>query len=134
MSTRPTLRATFEAELARREIRWCTGGCRYRNSHRRGFAAADTIHLDSKIGTRRSLYGGMHEVGHIVLGHTRRRGKRRWELEAEAESWAQQRMAQLGIEVPPAVVEAGQVYIARMQRWGDRISASRRTWHRRGSG
>ena len=126
MPERPTLLATFEAELERHEIRWCRGGCRYRNSHRRGFAAADTIHLDSKIGTRRSLYGGLHEVGHIVLGHTRPRGRRRWELEAEAESWAQQRMAQLGIEVPPAAVEAGQAYIVRMQRWGDRISDATR--------
>ena len=102
-----TLRESFEAELARHGIQWCVGGCRYRNSHRRGFATADTVHLAAKIGTRRSLYGGLHEVGHIVLGHTQGRGGRRWRVEAEAEAWAQQRMRELGIEIPPVEVEAG---------------------------
>ena len=121
-----TLRQTFEAELERHGIRWCAGGCRYRNSHRRGFATIDTVHLAAKIGTRRSLYGGLHEVGHIVLGHTERRGTRRWRVEAEAEAWAQQRMRELGIEIPAVEVEAGRAYIARMQRWGDNISRARR--------
>ena len=121
-----TLRQTFEAELERHGIRWCAGGCRYRSSHRRGFATADTVHLASKIGTRRSLYGGLHEVGHIVLGHTERRGTRRWRVEAEAEAWTQRRMRELGIEIPPEEVESGRAYIARMQRWGDNISRARR--------
>jgi hypothetical protein len=117
-----TLREIFQAELDRFDVAWCEGPCRFRNSHKRGFAAAGTVHLDSKIGTRRSLYRGLHELGHIVLGHDRRRGKRRWEVEAEAESWAQGRMAELGLEPPPEIVEAGRAYVARMKRWGDNIS------------
>ena len=73
-----TLRAVFEAELQRVGVAWCGGPCRYRSSHRRGFATADTVHLDAKIGTRRSLYRGMHEIGHVVLGHARRGRRRRW--------------------------------------------------------
>ncbi len=117
-----TLRATFEAELARQAIAWCAGGCRYRNSHRRGFATADTVHLDAAIGTRRTLYRGLHEVAHVVLGHTAKGGRRRWQMEADAEVWAQQRMTALGIEVPEASVQAGRAYIAKMRRWGAAIS------------
>ena len=125
MAGRMTLRATFEAELGRVGVTWCTGGCRYRSSHRRGFATPGTVHLDAKIGTRRSLYGGLHEIAHVVLGHTARRGRRRWELEAEAEAWTQQRMNELGIEIPIVEVEAGRAYVARMRRWGDNISRAR---------
>ena len=124
---RLTLRSTFEAELASHDLSWCIGGCRYRNSHRRGFATPGVVHLDSKIGTRRSLYRGLHEIAHIVLGHARRGATRRWQREAEAEAWTQQRLHQLGIEIPAAEVERGRDYVARMQRWGDRISAARRT-------
>ena len=97
-----TLRATFEAELERRRLTWCMGSCCYRNS----------------------LYRGLHEVAHLVLGHDQRRGRRRWQLEAEAEAWTQQRFAELGIELPQASVDAGRDYVARMQRWGDRISVA----------
>ena len=121
-----TLRDTFEAELAQHGLAWCTGPCRFRASHRRGFATPGIVHLDAKIGTRRTLYGGLHEIGHLVLGHTRRGGKRRWQLEAEAEAWAQQRMRALGLEPPAADVAAGEAYVARMRRWGDNISRSRR--------
>ena len=116
-----TLRSLFEAELARFDVAWCGGPCAYRSSHRRGFATPGTVHLDAKIGTRRSLYRGMHEIGHVVLGHTKRGRRRRWELEAEAEAWAQERLAALGVELPEASVEAGRVYVARMRRWGDRV-------------
>ena len=121
-----TLLRTFESELDRLGITWCTGGCGYRNSHRRGFATPGTVHLASKIGTRRSFYGGLHEVGHIALGHATRGAKRRWQVEAEAEAWAQRRMRELGVEVPPIEVERGQAYIARMKRWGDNISRAQR--------
>ncbi|MEP7059106.1 MAG: hypothetical protein ABI828_00120 [Actinomycetota bacterium] len=117
-----TLRETFQAELDRFGVQWCAGPCRYRNSHRRGFATQGTVHLDAKIGTRRSLYRGLHEIGHIVLGHDRRGRKRRWQVEAEAEAWAQERMAELGLEPPPEIVDAGRAYVARMKRWGDNIS------------
>ncbi|MEA2581401.1 MAG: hypothetical protein QOE83_2293 [Actinomycetota bacterium] len=122
-----TLRQIFQSELDRYGVTWCPGPCRYRNSHRRGFATAGTIHLDSKIGTRRSLYRGLHELGHVALGHDRRRPKRRWQVEAEAEAWAQERMAHLGVEAPAEVVEAGRAYVARMKRWGDNISRAART-------
>ncbi len=118
----PTLRATFEAELARYELTWCVGGCRFRGSHRRGFATPGTVHLDAAIGTRRTLYRGLHEVGHAVLGHTTVRRHPRWQLEAQAEAWTQQRFGELGIEVPAASVEAGRAYVARMRRWGAAIS------------
>lgn len=117
-----TLRATFEDELDRFGIAWCRGSCRLRSSHRRGFATAGTVHLDAEIGTRRSLYRGFHEIGHIVLGHAKRGRKRRWMLEAEAEAWTQQRLTELGIELPEASVEAGRAYVERMRRWGDNIS------------
>jgi len=121
-SSAVTLRETFQAELDRFGVSWCPGPCRYRNSHRRGFATAGTVHLDSKIGTRRSLYRGLHEIGHVTLGHDKRGRKRRWQVEAEAEAWAQERMAALGVESPPEIVDAGRSYVARMKRWGDNIS------------
>jgi hypothetical protein len=116
-----TLRTTFETELARHGVTWCAGGCGYRNSHRRGFATAGTVHLDAAIGTRRTLYRGLHEVAHVVLGHTARRGRPRWQREAEAEAWTQQRLSELGIEAPEASVQAGHAYVARMRRWGTAI-------------
>lgn len=117
-----TLRSTFEAELVRHGIAWCTGGCRYRSSHRRGFATPETVHLDAAIGSRRTLYRGLHEVAHVVLGHTSRRRRPRWQLEAEAEAWTQQRLRELRVEVPEDSVVAGQAYVARMRRWGAAIS------------
>jgi hypothetical protein len=57
-----------------------------------------------------------------MLAHHRRGRKRRWQVEAEAEAWAQERMADLGLEAPAEVVEAGRAYVARMKRWGDNIS------------
>jgi hypothetical protein len=79
------------------------------------------VHLDAAIGTRRTLYRGLHEVAHVVLGHTSRR-RRRWQMEADAEAWTQARMRELGLEPPAASVQAGQAYIARMRRWGMAIS------------
>jgi hypothetical protein len=116
-----TLRSTFEDELALHAIAWCAGGCRSRSSHRRGFATPGTVHLEAAIGTRTTLYRGLHEVAHVVLGHTVRRRRRRWELEADAEAWTQRRMRELGIEAPATCVAAGQAYVARMRRWGDAI-------------
>jgi hypothetical protein len=116
-----TLRAIFEAELARHGIAWCAGGCRHRNSHRRGFATAGTVHLDTAIGTRRTLYRGLHEVAHVVLGHTRSRRRHRWVVEAEAEDWTRTRMRALGVEPPAEAIQAGDAYVARMRRWGAAI-------------
>ena len=119
---RVTLRATFEEELRRHGIVWCTGGCRFRSSHRRGFATPGIVHLDAAIGTRRTLYRALHEVAHVVLGHTGPRRQPRWQLEAEAEIWTQRRLSELGVEIPDASVAAGEAYIARMHRWGAAIS------------
>jgi len=58
----------------------------------------------------------------VVLGHAKRGRRRRWELEAEAEAWAQQRLRELGVELPEASVKAGKAYVARMRSWGDHIS------------
>jgi hypothetical protein len=124
MSRGMTLRTVFETELALHGITWCTGGCRFRSSHRRGFATPGVVHLDAAIGTRRTLYRGFHEVAHVVLGHTARRRRPRWQLETDAEAWTQQRMLELRIDVPEASVVAGRAYIARMQRWGAAISAA----------
>jgi hypothetical protein len=121
-----TLRAVFESELALHGVAWCGGPCRYRSSHRRGFATPGTVHLDAKIGTRRSLYRGMHEIAHVVLGHTGRRRRRRWELEAEAEAWTQRRFVELGVELPEASVQAGRAYVSRMRRWGDNVARAAR--------
>lgn len=120
----PTLRATFEGELDRHEIVWCRGGCRFRSSHRRGFATPGAVHLDATIGSRRTLYRGLHEVAHVVLGHTGPRRRPRWHLEAEAEEWTHRRFRELGIELPGASVEAGRAYVERMRRWGAAISAA----------
>jgi len=116
-----TLRAAFEAELALQGVTWCAGGCAFRSSHRRGFAAGRTVHLDARIGTRRTLYRGLHEVAHVVLGHTQRRRRPRWQVEAEAEAWTRRRMRELGVEPPEASIEAGDAYVERMRRWGAAI-------------
>lgn len=118
----PTLRVTFEDELRRHGVAWCAGGCRFRGSHRRGFATPGVVHLDAAIGTRRTLYRGMHEVAHVTLGHTGARRRPRWQLEDEAEAWTQQRFRELRIELPEASVEAGRAYVERMRRWGAAIS------------
>jgi hypothetical protein len=68
------------------------------------------------------LYRGLHEVAHVVLGHTATRRRPRWQVEAEAEAWTQDRMTELGIEPPDASVQAGRAYVYRMQRWGAAIS------------
>jgi hypothetical protein len=121
-----TYREMFEAELAAHDIAWCQGCERY-NSHRRGFASQDrTIHFESKIGTRSTLYGGLHEVGHIVRDHFGKGRRRRWQEEQEAERYARTRMRELGVPIPRKDVQAGDAYVARMKRWGDRIAAGRR--------
>lgn len=117
-----TFREMFEQEITNHGIEWCRG-CDAYNSHRRGFAGDRVIHLDSEIGTRSSLYRALHEVGHVVLDQPRR--MRRWEMERDAELWARRRMRELGVPVPRKDVQAGDRYVARMKRWGDRIVAGR---------
>ena len=129
-------RALFEAELKRHDIAWCRGlpldFCDYRSSHRRGFATSGTVHYDAEIRTRATYYGGLHEIGHVVLYHPEHRRGRRFEREAEAERWAKTRMRELGVPVPRAEVAAGHAYIDRMKRHGD-ASRHRHTWRPAGN-
>jgi hypothetical protein len=114
------------AELKEHGIKLC-GGCDLRQSHRRGFAVTRTrtIHLSQKMATAATLYGFMHEVGHIVRGHRPGRGLRRWEQEREAEDYARERFRALGLPLPAREVERGDAYVARMKRWGDRALLGR---------
>ena len=119
-------RALFEAELDSNGVAWCRG-CDERSSHRRGFATRGVVHYDTEIRTRITFYGGLHEIGHVVLGHHRRGRRRRFEIEAEAERWAQNRMRELGVPIPRKEVAAGKAYVDRLKAHGD-ASRHRHTW------
>ena len=115
----------FEAELAKRGLAWCRGCCA-RSSHKRGFVIRDdktTVHYDSEIGTRKTLHGGLHEIGHCVNDE---RGMRRYQAEANAERFAGDLMRELGIPVPRQVVALGKSYVRRMKTWGNNIKKGRR--------
>jgi len=80
------------------------------------------VHLDSEIGTRSSLYRGLHEIAHCILDE---KGLRRFECEAQANSWAAERMRLLGISVPRKTAGKGRTYVSRMKRWGRNIRKGR---------
>src|SRR5689334_17581686 len=88
----------FEQELAVNNCRWCKG-CDSYNGHKRGFAIVKnrTVHYDSMITQRRTLLGGLHEIGHIV---TETPKMRRYEREIMATSWAYSRMKHYRISIP----------------------------------
>ena len=115
----------FESQLATHNIKWCRG-CESYNGHKRGFATTKdrTVHYDSKIATRGTLLGGLHEIGHIVANTP---GMKRWMREASAEEWAVKTIRQFGISVPRKAHSDGRKYIARMKRWGKNISAGRKS-------
>ena len=119
-------REIFEAELAKRGLKWCRGeGCHITASHKRGFVMRDdisTVHYDSQIATRKTLHGGLHEIGHCVNDET---GMKRWQKEAAAEKFATDLMREIGITVPRQAVAAGKRYVSRMKRWGKNISKGR---------
>jgi hypothetical protein len=117
----------LEGELLANDIRWCKA-CFIAGSHKRGFAMVKdrVIHYDKKIATRGTLYGALHEVGHIVKNHCVGNRLHRWEEEQEAEQYARDSLRAFGIKVPRREVNQGDAYIARMKRWGDRIKAGRR--------
>jgi hypothetical protein len=116
-----------QAELLANNITLCAG-CDNGDNHNRGWAYADerTIHYAKKCATRRTLYGFLHEVGHIVMGHGSKCGLRRFEKEAQAEEYARASLRMLGITVPRSKVASGNAYIARRKRTGDRIIRARR--------
>lgn len=118
------LRDLFERELARHNILWCKR-CDGGLSHRRGWASLyeeRTIHLDSAVQTRSTLYRGLHEIGHLVRNQ---RGMRRHEKERQANEFAERRLRELGIPVPRNMANRSKEYVSRMKRWGRNISRAR---------
>lgn len=116
-----------EAELAANDITLCADCDRYQ-SHKRGFAAPDSriIHYDAKMATRGTLYGFLHEVGHVIKGHGKSCKLRRWQKEQEAEAYARESMRAYGIPVPLKNVQAGDAYVRRFRLFGERVAAGRR--------
>lgn len=111
----------FEAELRKYGIPWCKGECGTRG-HKRGFATLKSriVHYDSKICTRATLQGGLHEIGHIVANVD---GMKRWEKEESAERWANDRMRELGISIPRRILKLGKSYVSRWKRFGRNVAA-----------
>ncbi len=110
------------AELMANSIELCTGCCNT-SSHSRGFAEPDkrVIHFNAKMATRGTLYGFLHEVGHIVKAHGKSSKLRRYQQEQEAEDYARESFRQLGLAVPRKQVTLGNAYIARFKRFGDNV-------------
>ena len=116
-----------QAELLANGITLCTG-CNEGYSHTRGVATPDSrrIHYSLKCATRGSLYGFLHEVGHIVNGHGRSSKLRRYQQEHEAEVYARESLRMLGLSVPRKQVALGNAYVARWKRFGDNVNAGRK--------
>jgi hypothetical protein len=109
----------LEDVLGKNKIAWCKN-CDSYSSHKRGFVKWSdnrTIHLDSKIATRKTLHRALHEVGHCIQGNY----GRRFEEEFFAEGYATYKMREYGIVVPREVVARGNDYVARKKRHGDNI-------------
>lgn len=117
-------RQLFEEQLTRFGVKWCRD-CKIKASHKRGFATSNTVHFDSQIGTRASLYGGFHEIGHTQDPRVAQR--RSYEREAFAEAFAIQLMRELGVPIPRGEIRKGRSYVARKKRAGDRVIAARRS-------
>jgi hypothetical protein len=157
-----TYREMFEAELDAHGITWCrgtdmrspgesvsggewsTGSCDSRRGrggkHGTGSAWATevphgpTIHFGGEVATRHTMQIALHEVAHIVLGHTARtdggyrKGPRlrAYEREDAAERWSFQRMQELGVPVPKRSRERAARYVAHKKRGGDRVIERRK--------
>jgi hypothetical protein len=113
----------IKAETMAADIKVCNGCDRY-HSHSRGFAVPDerTIHYSAKGATRKTLYGFLHEIGHIIKGHGKTCKLRRFQREAEAEDYARKSLQDYGISVPRKAVVLGNAYVKRWKRFGDKIS------------
>lgn len=110
----------FESQLQKYGLNWCRG-CYVSRSHKRGFVLRSdkkTVHYDSQIATRKTLHGGLHEIGHCINDE---HGLRSFEREANAEAFATRTMRELGVRVPRETVRRGQDYVARKKHHGDRI-------------
>lgn len=118
----------IKAELIAHDVKVCQGCDRY-HSHSRGFAVPDerTIHYSAKGSTRSTLYGFLHEIGHIIKGHGKASKLRRYEREAEAEDYARKSLADYGIPVPRKRVVLGNAYIRRFKQFGDNVRWGRNT-------
>lgn len=114
------------AELIAHDIVLCTG-CSNGLSHNRGWAYSDTreIHYSKKCATRATLYGFLHEVGHIVREHGKKCKLPRWAKEQQAEEYAQDSFRQYGLTIPRTKRAHGTRYVSRMKRWGRNISRGR---------
>lgn len=130
-------------ELPRDKAEWYVGPCDARrakggrHSPSGGAWATEipygpTVHLGREVTTRYGLQIALHEVAHIVLGHTERtaRGRRKirkrvYEVEAEAEAWSFERMRELGVAVPEKSRQRAAEYVAYRKRRGDRVIAAR---------
>jgi hypothetical protein len=134
-------RPRAEGTFGRLEAVWIAGPCesfRSRSKGRRhspsGGAWAQSggdaheIHLGREVATRYGLQIALHEVAHIVLGHTARRShnQRVFEREAAAEAWSFQRMEDLGVSVPDKARKRAEMYVAYRKRRGDRVIAARK--------
>ena len=110
--------------LRRHNLKWCKG-CNARRGHKRGFVLLKdrtTIHYDSKIATRSTLFGGLHEIGHCVNDE---RGLRSFECEIGAENFAKSIFKEFGVAIPRERVAAGVDYIKRKKQHGDNIRRSK---------
>ena len=94
-----------------------------------------SIHLGREVATRYGLQIALHEVAHVVLGHTdrRRRRQRVFEREAAAEAWSFQRMDELAVPVPEASRRRAADYVAYRKRRGDRVIARQVAKKKRGA-
>lgn len=117
----------FQEQLSKHGLSWCRA-CDASRGHKRGFvlnADKKTVHYDSEIATRKTLHGGLHEIGHCINDE---RGLRSYECEANAEAFATRTMRELGIRVPRDTVRRGVAYVQRKKRHGDRIREARGIW------
>lgn len=119
-----TFREIFEQELKKHNLNWCKD-CDASRGHKRGFVFdkdKTTVHLDSQICTRATLHRGLHEIGHCVNDE---KGQLRWQQEAGAEKFANDKMKEYGISVPRKTKSRGVSYVKRKKRHGDNIRAGR---------
>lgn len=115
----------FEKLLLENNIRWCKN-CELSHSHKRGFVMNNdksTLHFDSKICTRSTLFNGLHELGHCL---EKEKGLRRFEEEQNAENYARQKFKELGLSIPRKRAMLGVRYVKRKKRMGDRIIIARK--------